>query len=211
MKAFAVGLSGAVLLALAAGCSPQLAETELGDKEIQWNSIVRESYPGFRPPQTAPPAVKDKNTPLQSVVPDNELQPTPAPAVTGETEMVETVTNEAVEDLSGKPELVKETVTVDETVEAAANPKAADPKAAKPKAANLKATDSKAAKPSVAGPKPEGKFTEYVVKPGDSLSGVAKKVYKDGRLYERIYEANKSVIPNPNRLPVGLKLRIPQQ
>ena len=29
MKAFAVGLSGAVLLALAAGCQPQLAEVEL--------------------------------------------------------------------------------------------------------------------------------------------------------------------------------------
>lgn len=186
MKAFAVGLSGAVLLALAAGCSPQLSETELGDKEIQWNSIVRESYPGFRPPQTAPQAVKDKNTPLQSVVPENELQPTPAPVVTGEAEMVETITNEAVEDISGKPELVKETVTVDETVKTAA-------------------------KPPVAEPKSEGKFTEYVVKPGDSLSGIAKKVYKDGRLYERIYEANKSVIPNPNRLPVGLKIRIPQQ
>jgi len=194
MKAFAVGLSGAVLLALAAGCSPQLSETELGDKEMQWNSIVRESYPGFRPPRTAPQAVKDKNTPLQSVVPENELQPTTAPVVTGEAEMVETVTNEAVEDVSGKPELVKETVTVDETIEPAAKP-----------------ADPKAAKPPVAGPKPEGKFTEYVVKPGDSLSGIAKKVYKDGRLYERIYEANKSVIPNPNRLPVGLKLRIPQQ
>jgi nucleoid-associated protein YgaU len=190
MKALAVGLSGAALLALVAGCSPQLAETELGDKEMQWNSIVRESYPGFRPPRTAPPAVKDKNTPLQSVVPENELQPAaPAPAVTDETQMVETVTNEAVEDVSGKPELVKETVTVDETVDATAAQKAASP---------------------VAEPKPEGKFTEYVVKPGDSLSGIAKKVYKDGRLYDRIYEANKSVIPNPNRLPVGLKIRIPQ-
>lgn len=187
MKAFAVGLSGAVLLALAAGCGPQLAETELGDKEMQWNSIVRESYPGFRPPRTAPPAIKDKNTPLQSVVPESELQPTPAPVITGEAEMVETVTGEAVEDISGKPELVKETVTVDETVETAVDPKAAKP------------------------PVAEAKFTEYVVKPGDSLSVIAKKVYKDGRLYERIYEANKSVIPNPNRLPVGLKLRIPQQ
>ena len=48
MKAFAVGLSGAVLLALAAGCQPQLAEVELGDAEVQWNAIVSESYPGFR-------------------------------------------------------------------------------------------------------------------------------------------------------------------
>ena len=55
MKALAVGLSGAVLLVLAAGCRPQLAEVELGDTEMQWNHIVRQSYPGFRPPRTAPP------------------------------------------------------------------------------------------------------------------------------------------------------------
>ena len=189
MKALAVGLSGAALLALAAGCSPQLAQREWGDQEVQWDSIVRESYPGFRPPRTIPPAVKDGSTPLQSEGPANELPSASTPAVTDETDMVETVTNEAVEDVSGKPELVKETVTVDETVDATTAQKAASP---------------------VAEPKPEGKFTEYVVKPGDSLSGIAKKVYKDGRLYDRIYEANKSVIPNPNRLPVGLKIRIPQ-
>lgn len=189
MKALAVGLSGAALLALAAGCGPQLAQRELGDQEVQWDNIVRQSYPGFRAPRTIPPAVKDNNTSLQPALPSNEAPA--APAVTDETQMVETVTNETVEDVSGKPEIVKDTVTVDETVDATVDPKAA--------------------KPPVAEPKPEGKFTEYVVKPGDSLSGIAKKVYKDGRLYERIYEANKSVIPNPNRLPVGLKLRIPQQ
>lgn len=64
MKAFAVGLSGAVLLALAAGCQPQLAEVELGDAEVQWNAIVSESYPGFRPPRTAPPADQGQEYPV---------------------------------------------------------------------------------------------------------------------------------------------------
>ena len=48
------------------------------------------------------------------------------------------------------------------------------------------------------------------MKPGDSLSVIAKKFYKGGRLFDRIYEANKDVIKNPNRLPLGLKIRIPQ-
>lgn len=46
MKAFAVGLSGAVLLALAAGCQPQLAEVELGDAEVQWNAIGQRKLSG---------------------------------------------------------------------------------------------------------------------------------------------------------------------
>ena len=50
----------------------------------------------------------------------------------------------------------------------------------------------------------------YRVRSGDTLSGIAKKFYRDGRLFERIYEANKDVIPNPNKLPLGAKIRIPQ-
>ena len=48
------------------------------------------------------------------------------------------------------------------------------------------------------------------VRPGDTLSGIAKKFYKNGQLFGRIYEANKDVIPNPNKLPLGAKIRIPQ-
>ena len=190
MKAFAVGLSGAILLALAAGCRPQLAEVELGDTEMEWNHMIRESYPGFRPPRTAPPAIKDKNTPLQSVVPDG----TDASADTESTDSADSVTTTTTETVN-TPAGGQETVTDTNTV-----------------SVDEPATEAKpdAAKTAAAEPKAEGKFTEYVVKPGDSLSLVARKCYKDGRLYDRIYQANKSVIPNPNRLPIGLKLRIPQ-
>lgn len=68
----------------------------------------------------------------------------------------------------------------------------------------------KGAAPAKTPAAPAVKYTEYVVKPGDSLSVIAKKFYKDGRLFDRIYEANKDVIKNPNRLPLGLKIRIPQ-
>ncbi len=181
MRAFAIGLSGAVLLALAAGCRPQLAQVELGDKETQWNSIVRESYSGFRPPRTAPPAIKDKNTPLRDVVPATELPAVPA---TGSDEEFTTEITELTPD---EPQ----EINLGGTVAPVAAPQGAA-----------------VAEPDV--PAPEIKYTEYVVKPGDSLSVIAKKVYKDGRLYERIYEANKDVIKNPNRLPLGMKLRIPQ-
>ena len=66
MKALSIGMGGAVLLALAAGCQPQLAETGMGDAELQWYSYVSESYPSFRPPRTAAQATQDKYTTLSS-------------------------------------------------------------------------------------------------------------------------------------------------
>ncbi len=52
--------------------------------------------------------------------------------------------------------------------------------------------------------------TIYVVKPGDTLSGIAKAVYgKAGRWHE-IYEANKDIIKSPNLIRPGWKLRIPR-
>jgi len=52
----------------------------------------------------------------------------------------------------------------------------------------------------------------YVVKPGDSLSKIAKDVYDNGGLYSKIYEANKATIgDNPNMIKPGQKLTIPNR
>ncbi|HLO11482.1 MAG TPA: LysM peptidoglycan-binding domain-containing protein [Pseudoneobacillus sp.] len=50
-----------------------------------------------------------------------------------------------------------------------------------------------------------------VVKTGDSLWLIAKRVYKDGSLYTKIYEANKPAIgSNPNLIYPGQTLVIPK-
>lgn len=50
----------------------------------------------------------------------------------------------------------------------------------------------------------------YTVEPGDTLLGIAEKVYGDSTKWRRIYDANKDVIgPNPDALKVEMKLRIP--
>ena len=49
----------------------------------------------------------------------------------------------------------------------------------------------------------------YQLAPGDNLHWLAAKFYGDARQWTRIYEANKGLIRNPNRLQVGLKLLIP--
>jgi hypothetical protein len=49
----------------------------------------------------------------------------------------------------------------------------------------------------------------YVVKPGDTLGGIAKKVYGDFRLWPIIFEANRDQISNPALIRVGMELLIP--
>lgn len=49
----------------------------------------------------------------------------------------------------------------------------------------------------------------YTVQPGDTLSGISVKVYNTSRHYQKIYEANKDAIEDPNTLQVGLKLTMP--
>lgn len=53
-------------------------------------------------------------------------------------------------------------------------------------------------------------YDTYVVKKGDSLWAIAKKYYKNGSKYTKIYNANKDIIKNPNIIHAGWKLKIPK-
>lgn len=61
---------------------------------------------------------------------------------------------------------------------------------------------------------PEGswrkEFDLYVVKRGDTLSGISKQVYADGDQWHRIQQANPIVLKNPDLIHPGLVLRIPK-
>jgi len=50
----------------------------------------------------------------------------------------------------------------------------------------------------------------YVIKRGDLLWNLAVKFYGDGTKWKIIYEANKNIIPNPTRIPVGKTIVIPE-
>mgnify|MGYP001003470951 CR=1 FL=1 len=54
-------------------------------------------------------------------------------------------------------------------------------------------------------------YVEYTVKKGDTLGSIAHQHYKKAGLWKKIYNANTSVISNPNKLKIGTVLRIPQQ
>lgn len=54
--------------------------------------------------------------------------------------------------------------------------------------------------------------TEWTVRYGDTLTGIAKAVYGDTRYWQDIYDANKDLITNPNSLAniEGEKLQLPK-
>lgn len=76
---------------------------------------------------------------------------------------------------------------------------------AKPDFSNVQSGGSSTA-PTIPSP-----ASSYVVKSGDSLSKIAKRLYGDANEWPRIYEANKDLIgKNPDLIQPGQNLVIPQ-
>ena len=49
----------------------------------------------------------------------------------------------------------------------------------------------------------------YFVQKGDTLSKIAVEYYGDARLYTKIFEANRDILSDPDKIKPGQKLRIP--
>lgn len=60
---------------------------------------------------------------------------------------------------------------------------------------------------SVAEPSEESRY--YTVKSGDTLSKISKEMYGDANRYPAIFEANKPMLSDPDRIYPGQMLRIP--
>lgn len=50
----------------------------------------------------------------------------------------------------------------------------------------------------------------YEIQGGDTLSKIAKRVYGDAMAYKKIFEANREVIEDPDKIFVGQKIRLPK-
>jgi nucleoid-associated protein YgaU len=56
----------------------------------------------------------------------------------------------------------------------------------------------------------DNEYTQwYEVKAGDTLWKIAKAHYGDGKLYHDIFNANKDVLSDPDKIKVGQRLRLP--
>jgi hypothetical protein len=61
-----------------------------------------------------------------------------------------------------------------------------------------------------AGAAPYAGATTYVVQAGDVLGTISTAVYGTSKSWRKIYDANRDVLADPNRLVVGMVLRIPE-
>ena len=59
-------------------------------------------------------------------------------------------------------------------------------------------------------PEPVAEPEYYVVESGDTLWGISSKFLGKGNKYMEIFEANKEVIEDPDKIFVGQKIRIPR-
>lgn len=60
------------------------------------------------------------------------------------------------------------------------------------------------------GAAPYAGATTYVVQAGDVLGTISTAVYGTSKSWRKIYDANRDVLADPNRLMVGMVLRIPE-
>ncbi len=62
---------------------------------------------------------------------------------------------------------------------------------------------------NVVAPAATDKVEYYDIVSGDTLSAIAQKYYGKASAYPRIFEANREVIKDPDKIYVGQKIRIP--
>lgn len=63
---------------------------------------------------------------------------------------------------------------------------------------------------NLSAPAPEAETEYYTIESGDTLSALAKKYYGDAMQYTKIFEANRGVISDPDKIYPGQKIRIPK-
>ncbi|MCK5014080.1 MAG: LysM peptidoglycan-binding domain-containing protein [Candidatus Omnitrophica bacterium] len=59
--------------------------------------------------------------------------------------------------------------------------------------------------------KPASSFVEYTVQKDDTMQKISKKFYDSYSKWPKIYEVNKDVISNPDRIKPGIVLQIPTE
>jgi nucleoid-associated protein YgaU len=72
-----------------------------------------------------------------------------------------------------------------------------------------KPATEKPVKPVTEKPAADAGMKTYTVEKGDTLFKIAHKFYGDGKLWPKIFDANKDKIKSSDKVPVGTVLKIP--
>ena len=192
MNKISIAAAAGAATVMLAGCNPDLAQVKYGEKEEQWQQVIRDNYSGYEAPRTAPPAIADSVSPRlleEERLRQNE-QPAGAPAAAAEAPSPSEDPELMVDRAADKPGAKTETAP-------------AKSEAAPAKAAPAAKTDADKKQTAVAG-------DEYIVRSGDTLGKIAQKFYGDARRSDVIVKANPALAGNPDVLRIGMKLVIPK-
>ena len=195
--------SGAVIALLSAGCRPELAEGVYGAEEQQWYQIIKDSYPGYRPPRIASPATVDKASPealeQQRSAENSSVVEVQAPAD-------DAATSAKVDAAADKTK--KEDKKAD-VKDAKAEDKKADAKDAKAEDKKADAKDAKAEDKKADAKDEEADYVIYKVQAGDTPGSIARKFYGKASMYEVIMKANPQ-IKDAKLIQIGTELKVPK-
>ena len=231
--------SGAVIALLSAGCRPELAEGVYGAEEQQWYKIIKDSYPGYRPPRIASPATVDKAAPealeQQRSAENSAVVEIKAPAddaaasakvdaaadKTNKEDKKADVKDAKAEDKKADVKDAKAEDKKADAKDAKAEDKKADAKDAKAEDKKTNAKDAKAEekKADAKDAKAEDKKTDvkadevdyviYKVQAGDTPGSIARKFYGKASMYEIIMKANPQ-ITDAKLIQIGTELKVPK-
>ncbi len=199
--------AGAAVLALLCGCQHTHVDQVSPDQGMQdWYQIIRENYPGFRPPRLVSPGISGRSA---NSAP--ELKETPAPAPNADASRTPAV-DIAPTEIEAAPAPAPKADAPAVKTEAPA-PKA-DAPAVKTEAPAPK-TDAPAVKTEAPAPKavepPDPTTSQvYEVKSGDMLSAISVKFYGSARYVNLIKKANSDILRDADKLKPGMKLIIPK-
>lgn len=202
-KLFALSIF-AVLVCAIAGCQPRMDQVEYSSEEQAWQRVIRDNYPGYRPPPTPPRAVHDSTLTKEASLPSTHHPDLPPPPAGDPVAKI--AVSQEIPTAKEIPPAVETAPATNSTVV----PPSETAASAKSDTAAGTATESaKAEVPKVEPPDPTDSIV-YIVKSGDTLGALAKKFYGDARRQDIIRRANLDLVNNPNRLYPGMKLFIPK-
>ena len=207
--------SGAVIALLSAGCRPELAEGVYGAEEQQWYQIIKDSYPGYRPPRIASPATVDKASPealeQQRSAENSSVVEVQAPADDAATSAKVDAAADKTQKEDKKAD-VKDAKAEDKKADAKdakAEDKKADAKDAKAEDKKADAKDAKAEDKKADAKDEEADYVIYKVQAGDTPGSIARKFYGKASMYEVIMKANPQ-IKDAKLIQIGTELKVPK-
>ena len=210
--------SGAVIVLLSAGCRPELAEGVYGSEEQQWYQIIKDSYPGYRPPRIASPATVDKASP-EALEQQRSAENSSVVEIKASTDdaAVSAKVDAAADKTTVKPAEDKKADVKDAKAEdkkadakdAKAEDKKADAKDAKAEDKKADAKDAKAEDKKADAKDEEADYIIYKVQAGDTPGSIARKFYGKASMYEVIMKANPQ-IKDTKLIQIGTELKVPK-